>query len=82
VLSDVCKRPGLSLRDRSLITMSALLALGQVAQTPYHLSRAMGNGLTQEQAGELLTQLAFYAGWPSVFSALPVCKDVFEKRAK
>ena len=55
---------------------------GQVAQIPYHLNRAMDNGLTKAQAGELLTQLAFYAGWPNVFSALPVFKDVFEKRAK
>jgi 4-carboxymuconolactone decarboxylase len=40
----------------------------------------MGNGLTQEQAGEVVTHLAFYTGWPNVFSALPVMKDVFEKR--
>lgn len=68
--------------DRSLVTVSALVASGQVAQIPYHLNRAMDNGLTAAEAGELLTQLAFYAGWPNVFSALPVFKDVFEKRAK
>jgi 4-carboxymuconolactone decarboxylase len=79
---DLWLRPGLAPRDRSLITVSALVASGQVAQIPYHLNRAMDNGLTQAQAGELLTQLAFYAGWPNVFSALPVFKDVFEKRAK
>jgi 4-carboxymuconolactone decarboxylase len=61
--------------------VSTLAASGQVAQIPYHLNRAMDNGLTQAEAGELLTQLAFYAGWPPVFSALPVVKDVFEKRA-
>jgi len=53
-----------------------------VAQMPYHLNRAMDNGLTQEQAGEVVTHLAFYVGWPNAFSAMPVAKDVFEKRAK
>jgi 4-carboxymuconolactone decarboxylase len=56
------------------------VASGQVAQMPYHLNRAMDNGLTQPEASEVFTQLAFYAGWPNVFSALPVAKDVFEKR--
>ena len=60
--------------------MSALIATGQVAQITYHLNRAMDNGLTQTQASEVLTQLAFYVGWPNVFSALPVAKEVFEKR--
>jgi 4-carboxymuconolactone decarboxylase len=73
-------RPGLSARDWSLITVSALIASGQVAQITYHLNRAMDNGLTQEQASEVLTHLAFYAGWPNVFSALPVVKGVFESR--
>jgi 4-carboxymuconolactone decarboxylase len=75
-------RPALAPRDRSLVTVSALIASGQVEQVPYHLNRAMDNGLTQEQASEALTQLAFYAGWPNVFSALPVAKGVFEKRPK
>lgn len=73
-------RPGLAPRDRSLVTVSALVASGQVAQIPYHLNRAMDNGLTKEQASEVLTHLAFYAGWPNVFSALPVVKGVFESR--
>ena len=77
---DLWLRPDLAPRDRSLVTVSALVAAGQVAQMPYHLNRAMDNGLTQPQAAEVLTQLAFYAGWPNVFSALPVAKDVFEKR--
>ena len=78
---DLWLRPGLAPRDRSLVTVSALIASGQVAQVTYHLNRAMDNGLTQREAFEMLTQLAFYAGWPNVFSALPVVKDVFEKRA-
>jgi len=79
---DLWLRPALAPRDRSLVTVSALIASGQVAQVTYHLNRAMDNGLTQPQASEMLTQLAFYAGWPTVFSALPVVKDVFEKRSK
>lgn len=77
---DLWLRPDLAPRDRSLVTVSALVATGQVAQIPYHLNRAMDNGLTQSQAAEAITQLAFYVGWPNVFSALPVAKDVFEKR--
>ena len=79
---DLWLRPDLAPRDRSLVTVSALIASGQVAQTPYHLNRAMDNGLTQEQASEAITHLAFYAGWPNVFSAMPVAKDVFEKRPR
>jgi 4-carboxymuconolactone decarboxylase len=78
---DLWLRPDLAPRDRSLVTVSALIASGQVAQITYHLNRAMNNGLTQTQAAEVVTHLAFYAGWPNAFSALPVLKDVFEKRA-
>jgi len=77
---NVWLRPGLAPRDRSLVTVSALIASGQAAQITYHLNRAMDNGLTRPQASEVLTQLAFYAGWPNVFTALPVVKAVFEKR--
>ena len=79
---DLWLRPDLAPRDRSLVTVSALIASGQVAQIPYHLNRAMDNGLTQAQASEVITHLAFYVGWPNAFSALPVAKDVFEKRAR
>jgi 4-carboxymuconolactone decarboxylase len=79
---DLWLRPGLAPRDRSLVTVSALIAAGQVAQIPFHLNRAMDNGLTAAQAGEVITHLAFYAGWPNAFSALPVAKDVFEKRPR
>src|SRR2546426_1118579 len=79
---DLWLRPDLAPRDRSLVTVSALIASGQVAQISYHLSRAMDNGLTQAQASEVITHLAFYVGWPNAFSALPVAKDVFEKRPR
>lgn len=77
---DLWLRPDLAPRDRSLVTVSALVAAGQVAQIPYHLGRTMDNGMTKEQAGEVLTHLAFYVGWPNVFSALSVFKQVLEKR--
>jgi 4-carboxymuconolactone decarboxylase len=79
---DLWLRPGLAPRDRSLVTVSALVASGQVAQIPYHLNRAMDNGLTRQQAGEVITHLAFYVGWPHAFSAMPVAKEVFEKRVR
>jgi 4-carboxymuconolactone decarboxylase len=78
---DLWLRPALTPRDRSLVTVSALIAAGQAAQITYHLNRAMDNGLTKTQASEVLTHLAFYSGWPNVFTALPVVKGVFEKRA-
>src|SRR5438552_257672 len=82
LLGDVWKRPGLSARDRSIVTFAVLIARNQPIEMPYHLNRAMDNGLTQAQASEVITHLAFYVGWPNAFSALPVAKDVFEKRPK
>ncbi len=79
---DLWLRPALSPRDRSLITVSALIANGQTGQITYHLGRAMDNGLTASEAGEIVTHLAFYAGWPNAFSAVPVVKEVVEKRPK
>ena len=78
---DLWLRPDLAPRDRSLVTVAALIASGQVGQITFHLNRAMDNGLTKEQAGEVINHLAFYAGWPNAFSALPVAKEVFAKRA-
>ena len=78
---DLWRRPDLAPRDRSMVTVAALIAAGQPEQMTFHLNRAMDNGLTQEEAGAMLSHLAFYAGWPKVFSALPVAKDVFESRA-
>ena len=77
---DVWLRPDLALRDRSLVTISSIMANGQVAQLPGHLNRALDNGLTPEQAGEVVAQVAFYAGWPNAFSAGPVVADVLKKR--
>jgi 4-carboxymuconolactone decarboxylase len=79
---DLWLRPALTPRDRSLVTVSALVASAHVAQIPFHLNRAMDNGLTRAQASELFTHLAFYAGWPNVMSALPVAGEVFRSRQK
>jgi 4-carboxymuconolactone decarboxylase len=79
---DLWLRPGLAPRDRSLVTISALVASGQVAQLTGHLNIGMNNGLAQTEITEAITHLAFYVGWPNVFSAMPVAKDVFEKRPR
>jgi 4-carboxymuconolactone decarboxylase len=82
LFKDLWLRPGLAPRDRSLVTVSSLIASGQVAQMPYHLNRAMDNGLTKEQASEVISHIAFYAGWPNAFSAVPVAQEEFEKRPR
>jgi 4-carboxymuconolactone decarboxylase len=79
---DLWLRPGLRPRDRSLVTVSALIASGQFAQLTGHLNIGMNNGLTQPEIAEAITHLAFYVGWPNVFSAMPVAKEVFEKRPR
>lgn len=82
LFKDLWLRPALAPRDRSLVTVTALIATGQVAQMTFHLNRAMDSGLTREEAGEVISHLAFYAGWPFAFSAVPVAKDVFDKRPR
>jgi 4-carboxymuconolactone decarboxylase len=77
---DLWLRPDLAPRDRSLVTVSALITAGQVGQITFHLNRAMDNGLTKPEASEVLAHLAFYAGWPNAFSSVPVFKGVFESR--
>lgn len=81
VFDELWQRPYLSQRDRSLVTVAALIADGKGGQISYHLNRGIDQGLTEGQIGEVLTQLAFYAGWPAVFSSLPVVKKVFADRA-
>jgi 4-carboxymuconolactone decarboxylase len=78
---DVWERPGLSKRDRSLITVAALVALYRSDQLRGHLERALANGVTREEIGEVITHLAFYAGWPSAMTAARIAKGVFETRA-
>src|SRR5256885_15022166 len=77
---EVWERPGLSKRDRSLITVATLLALGRDKQLDGHLARALANGVTRDEISELITHLAFYAGWPAAMTAALVAKDVFEQQ--
>ena len=78
--ADVWERPGLSKRDRSLITVAALTAMSRTDQLPGHMERALANGVTREEIGELITHLAFYAGWPAAMTAGRVAKKVFDER--
>jgi len=78
LFGDVWRREELSLRDRSMITVAALVAGGSTEQLPYHLRLAMDNGLKPEELVEAITHLAFYTGWPRAASALSVAKSVFE----
>ncbi len=79
LFGDVWARPGLSPRDRSLITVSALIAMNRPDQLRSHLARARENGVTQDELIEAITHLAFYAGWPSAVTAISVAKEVFQK---
>jgi 4-carboxymuconolactone decarboxylase len=79
IYGDIWERPGLSKRDRSLITVATLLALGREKQLDGHLSRALQNGVTKDEISELITHLAFYAGWPAAMTAALIAKDVFAK---
>ena len=76
LLADVWERPGLSKRDRSLITVSSLISLNRTEQLPFHLNKALENGVTREELIEAITHLAFYAGWPNAMSAVRIAKEL------
>lgn len=77
LFGDVWERPGLSPRDRSLITVATLVALYRTNELSYHLKRALDNGVTKEELAELITHLAFYAGWPTAATAVTIARTVF-----
>jgi 4-carboxymuconolactone decarboxylase len=77
LFGEVWKRPQLSPRDRSLITVTALITGGNAEQLTFHLQYAKDNGATEDELVEAITHLAFYAGWPKAFSAITVAKQVF-----
>ena len=79
LFGDVWERPQLSKRDRSLITCAALVALGKTEQMSFHFPRAIENGVTQQELVELITHLAFYAGWPNAMSAGAKAKELFNR---
>nr|WP_294692183.1 carboxymuconolactone decarboxylase family protein [uncultured Friedmanniella sp.] len=77
LFEDLWNRPELSARDRSLVTVTALIASGDADQLPYHLGRALDNGVTETELVEAITQLAFYAGWPKAMTAVTIARQVF-----
>jgi 4-carboxymuconolactone decarboxylase len=78
LFGDVWKRPGLSPRDRSLITVATLIALYRTNELPAHLKLARQNGVSRDELVEVITHLAFYAGWPCAASAVSIARNVFE----
>jgi 4-carboxymuconolactone decarboxylase len=76
VFGDIWERPGLSKRDRSLIVVSSLISLNRIEQLGFHLQRALDNGVTRDELVEVITHLAFYAGWPPCMSAVNVLDKV------
>lgn len=80
LFDDVWERSELSKRDRSLITVAALVALNRTQQLGFHLRRALDNGVTKDEIVEAITHLAFYSGWPTAMSALMLAKDVFAQQ--
>lgn len=81
LFGDIWERPGLSPRDRSVITVSSLVSLNRTEQLPFHLRRALDNGVTKDELIEIITHLAFYAGWPCTMSAIMLAKTVFAEPA-
>jgi 4-carboxymuconolactone decarboxylase len=78
LFGDVWERPGLSKRDRSLVTVASLVSLNRLEQLPGHLRRAVDNGVTVDELIEEITHLAFYSGWPTAMSAIMIAKGLFE----
>lgn len=79
LFGEIWERPGLKKRDRSLIVVATLIALGRERQLVGHLNRALDNGVTKDEISEIITHLAFYAGWPAAMTAAQIAKDVFAK---
>jgi 4-carboxymuconolactone decarboxylase len=78
LFGDVWERPELSKRDRSLITVAALIALNRPDQLRFHLGRAVENGVKKQELIEAITHLAFYCGWPNAMSAIMIAKELFQ----
>ena len=79
LFGDVWERPGLGKRDRSLVTITSLISLYRTNELPFHLKRALENGVTKDEIVETITHLAFYAGWPPAMTALSIARKVFEE---
>ncbi|MFJ8007393.1 carboxymuconolactone decarboxylase family protein [Streptomyces fagopyri] len=81
LFGDVWERPELSPRDRSLVTVSVLAALYRGDQLPYHLGKALENGLSVQELSEAITHLAFYAGWPNAMTAITLLKKIADEQS-
>jgi 4-carboxymuconolactone decarboxylase len=81
LFGDVWERPEMVKRDRSLITLAALIAMNRLEQLPFHLAFALDNGVTRDELVEEITHLAFYSGWPTAMSALAIAKRIFDEKA-
>lgn len=79
VFGDVWEREGLSKRDRSLITVAVLIAEYRTEQLRGHIARALTNGVTRDEIGEVITHMAIYSGWPTAVNAATVAKEVFDE---
>lgn len=79
LFDDVWERPDLSPRDRSLITVASLVSLYRTNELPFHLNKALDNGVSRDELVELVTHLAFYSGWPTASTALAIVRRVFEE---
>jgi 4-carboxymuconolactone decarboxylase len=79
LFGDVWCRPGLSPRDRSLITVSCLISTYRTNELPFHMKTALTNGVTREEIIEMITHLAFYAGWPPANTAVAIAGKVFDE---
>lgn len=79
LFGQVWERPGLSPRDRSLIMVASLIALYQTNELPFHLKKAPENGVSRDELIELIMHLAFYSGWPTANTALPIAQRVFDE---
>src|SRR5206468_3847592 len=80
LLNGVWKRPGLSPRDRSVVTVAALIARMQSIEMPFHFALALDNCVKPSELSEIITHLAFYAGWANAMTAVSVAKDIFRQR--
>jgi 4-carboxymuconolactone decarboxylase len=79
LFGDVWERPGLCPRDRSMVTVASLISLYRVNELPFHLKKALANGVTRDELTEMITHLAFYAGWPPASTAVTIARKVFEE---
>src|SRR5436190_13658641 len=79
LFDDVWQRPGLSSRDRSMVTISALIALYRSNELPFHIKKALENGVTRDEIVEVITHLAFYSGWPTAGTAVGIARQVLDE---